>query len=144
MNFIESTKLPKIQSWSLWMLLASSYTIMLSDNEMALPNIIISEGVLKWFTFSCGVGEGGGRGIFTKILWDGHFGKCFQGGIHYDPSTGTGGGGGEWNGPLIPCLKEIVKVLITFFCSGQQVLFYHNIMAGTQITHFHKVLIKII
>ena len=59
MNFIESTKLPKIQSQSLWTLLASSYTIMLSDNEMVLPNIIISEGVLKWFTFSCGVGGGG-------------------------------------------------------------------------------------
>ena len=66
---------------------------MLSDNEMVLPNIIISEGVLKWFTFSCGGGGGWVRGIVTKILWDSHFGKCCQGGtgIQYDPSTGTGG-----------------------------------------------------
>ena len=31
--------------------------------------------------------------------------------------TPQSGGGGEWNGPLIPCLQEIVKVLSTFFCS---------------------------
>ena len=35
---------------------------MLGDNEMVLPNIIISEGVLKWFTFSWGGGGGGGGG----------------------------------------------------------------------------------
>lgn len=78
------------------MLPASSYTIMLSDNEMALPNIIISKGVLKCFTFSWGVG---GRGIFTKILWDGHFGKWVQGSIQYDPKTGRGWGV-EW--PIDP------------------------------------------
>ena len=143
MNFIESTKLPKIQSWSLWMLLASSYTIMLSDNEMALPNIIISEGVLKWFTFSCGVGEGGGGAFSPKSSGMAILENASKGVFIMTPQQERGVGG-EWNGPLIPCLKEIVKVLITFFCSGQQVLFYHNIMAGTQITHFHKVLIKII
>ena len=31
---------------------------MLGDNEMVLPNIIISKGVLKWFTFSWGGGGG--------------------------------------------------------------------------------------
>ena len=78
------------------------------------PILLFPKGsVLKWFTFSWGVG-----GIFTKILRDGHFEKCFQGGIQYDPSIGRGRGM-EW--PIDPLSEgncESVEYILLLKAAG--------------------------
>ena len=57
---------------------------------------------------------GGGGDFFLKSCGMAILKNASKGVFSMTPQWG---GGGEWNGPLIPCLKEIVKVLSTFFCS---------------------------
>lgn len=79
----------------------------------------------------------GGGGYLHQTLWGGHFGKCFQGGIHKTTQYGRGADK-KWNGPITnsnQCTAYLDRsktmtaaILLTKYCFALLITIIYNLL----------------